>query len=118
MCGIVGVAGRFRREELKSTVKAMTDAITHRGPDDEGSWVGDGFAFGMRRLSIIDPVGGRQPMWDYRTGLGVVYNGAVYNYKTVRACLEKSGMSFQTSCDTEVVLKSLALNGASAVHEW
>jgi asparagine synthase (glutamine-hydrolysing) len=118
MCGIVGVAGRFSREQLGSTVKAMTDAIAHRGPDDEGSWVGDGFAFGMRRLSIIDLAGGHQPMWDARTGLGVVYNGEVYNYKAVRAGLERSGMSFHTSCDTEVVLQGLALKGPDAVHEW
>jgi asparagine synthase (glutamine-hydrolysing) len=118
MCGIVGVAGRFSREQLGSTVKAMTDAIVHRGPDDEGSWVGDGFAFGMRRLSIIDLAGGHQPMWDRRTGLGVVYNGEVYNYKSVRAGLEKSGIAFHTSCDTEVVLQGLALKGRDAVHEW
>jgi asparagine synthase (glutamine-hydrolysing) len=118
MCGIVGIAGRFSREQLGSTVKAMTDAIAHRGPDDEGSWVGDGFAFGMRRLSIIDIAGGHQPMWDTRTGIGVVYNGEVYNYKAVRAGLEKSGIGFRTSCDTEVVLQGLALKGPSAVHEW
>src|SRR5215470_12456607 len=118
MCGIVGIAGRLRRDELSSTVTAMSAAVAHRGPDDEGTWVGDGFAFGMRRLSIIDLAGGHQPMWDSRTGVGIVYNGEVYNYKTLRVGLQKSGISLQTASDSEVVLKTLALKGASAVHDW
>jgi asparagine synthase (glutamine-hydrolysing) len=118
MCGIAGVAGRFSRERLGIAIQSMTDAIAHRGPDDEGSWVGDNFAFGMRRLSIIDLAGGHQPMWERRTGIGLVYNGEVYNYKAIRAGLEKEGVSFHTSSDTEVVLQSLALRGPEAVHEW
>jgi asparagine synthase (glutamine-hydrolysing) len=118
MCGIVGLAGRFNKEKLSVAVRAMTEAIEHRGPDDEGVWVGEDFAFGMRRLSIIDLAGGHQPMWDSRTGIGIVYNGEVYNYKAIRAGLEKSGATFQTSSDSEVVLKSLALNGPNAVHDW
>src|SRR5678815_2516268 len=118
MCGIAGVAARLDRERLGSVVQAMTDAIAHRGPDDQGSWIGDGFGFGMRRLSIIDLAGGHQPMWDRRSGLGIVYNGEVYNYKAVRRELEKFGLSFETASDTEVVLKSLALKGPDAVHEW
>ncbi len=96
----------------------MTDAIAHRGPDDEGAWIGDDFGFGMRRLSIIDLAGGHQPMCDSRSGLRIVYNGEVYNYKAVRAKLEKSGVAFRTSSDTEVVLQSLALKGPEAVHDW
>jgi asparagine synthase (glutamine-hydrolysing) len=118
MCGIAGIAGRFAPEQLHAEVCAMTDAITHRGPDDAGIWVGDNFAFGMRRLSIIDLKGGHQPMWDTRTGTGVVYNGEVYNYKALRADLEKSGIQFHTSSDTEVVLQSLAVAGPDAVHGW
>jgi asparagine synthase (glutamine-hydrolysing) len=118
MCGIVGIAGRLRRDELSSTVTAMSAAVAHRGPDDEGTWVGDGFAFGMRRLSIIDLAGGHQPMWDTRTGIGIVYNGEVYNYRSIRRELEKSGADFQTTSDTEVVLKTLASKGADAVHDW
>lgn len=118
MCGIVGIAGRFTRERLASSVRLMTDALVHRGPDDEGAWEGDGFAFGIRRLSIIDPAGGHQPMWDDRTGTGIVYNGELYNYKTIRAGLERSGIAFHTSSDTEVALKSLALRGPDAVRDW
>src|SRR5262250_1477793 len=108
MCGIVGIAGRLRRDELSSTVTAMSAAVAHRGPVDEGTWVGDGFAFGMRRLSIIDLAGGHQPMWDTGTGIGIVYNGEVYNYRSIRRELEKSGADFRTTSDTEVVLKTLA----------
>src|SRR5215467_873172 len=118
MCGIVGIAGCLRSEQLLTAVNAMNVAVAHRGPDDEGAWVGENFAFGMRRLSIIDLAGGHQPMWDSRTGIGIVYNGEVYNYKTIRASLEKSGISFQTTSDSEVVLKTLALKGADAVHDW
>ena len=74
MCGIAGVAGDLNRDRVRSAVEAMTGALAHRGPDDEGSWISDGFGFGMRRLSIIDLAGGHQPMWDSRTGLGRVYN--------------------------------------------
>src|SRR5215510_11175284 len=118
MCGIVGIAGRLRRDKLSSTVTAMSAAVAHRGPDDEGTWVGDGFAFGMRRLGIIDLAGGHQPMWDTRTGIGIVYNGEVYNYRSIRNELKKSGADFQTTSDTEVVLKTLASKGADAVHDW
>src|SRR5215467_13804925 len=105
MCGIVGIAGRLRRDQLLTAVNAMNAAVAHRGPDDEGAWVGENFAFGMRRLSIIDLGGGHQPMWDRRSGLGMVYNGEVYNYRSVKTDLEKAGIDFQTTSDTEVVLK-------------
>jgi asparagine synthase (glutamine-hydrolysing) len=72
----------------------------------------------MRRLSIIDLAGGHQPMWDSRSGLRIVYNGEVYNYKAIRAELEKSGLAFRTTSDTEVVLQSLAMKGSRAVHDW
>src|SRR5262247_2035473 len=118
MCGIVGIAGNLRTDQLTTAIDAMNGAIAHRGPDDEGVWVGHNFAFGMRRLSIIDLSGGHQPMWDSRTGVGIVYNGEVYNYKTLRVGLQKSGISLQTASDSEVVLKTLTLKGADAVHDW
>ena len=118
MCGIVGVAGPHSRQRLTAAVTAMNNALVHRGPDDEGTWVGDQFAFGMRRLSIIDLSGGHQPMWDPRTGTGLVYNGEIYNYRALRSELQRDGCEFRTSSDTEVVLASLASKGAQAVHSW
>jgi asparagine synthase (glutamine-hydrolysing) len=118
MCGIAGVAGPLRIERLEAAIQRMNAALVHRGPDDEGAWVEPGFGFGMRRLSIIDLAGGRQPMFDPETGIGVVYNGELYNYRALRKELEKEGEQFSTTSDTEIILKSLARKGPKAVHEW
>lgn len=119
MCGIVGVAGDFSRDECLRIVQTMNDVIVHRGPDDQGTWAEDGFGFGMRRLSIIDLAGGHQPIWDDPSGLGIVFNGEIYNYKSLRDRLEREGHSRWTSnSDTEVLLKSFALAGEEAIHDW
>src|SRR5215472_3023883 len=109
MCGIVGVGGNLKREQMQGVIERMNSALAHRGPDDEGYWVGEEFGFAMRRLSIIDLATGHQPMWDDQSGLGIVYNGEVYNYRNLRSTLEKRGIHFYTTSDTEVVLKSLAI---------
>ena len=70
----------------------MNATIVHRGPDDDGLWATDGFAFAMRRLSIIDLAGGHQPMWS-DDGVGIIFNGEIYNYRALRAELEASGTS-------------------------
>ncbi len=119
MCGIVGVAGDFSREEASEIVRRMNESIIHRGPDDEGAWAADGFGFGMRRLSIIDLAGGHQPMWDESTGLGVVFNGEIYNYRQLRDELTRRGHTdWATHSDTEVVLKGLAGDGLDAIQTW
>lgn len=118
MCGIVGIAGSFSREECTEILRKMNSAIVHRGPDDDGIWAEDGFGFAMRRLSIIDLAGGRQPMWDEQAGLGVVFNGEVYNYRTLREQLLERGHLFRTTSDTEVVLKTLVDSGLPGIHTW
>jgi len=118
MCGIVGVVGSYSREECIGILQRMNAAIVHRGPDDEGLWAEDGFGFAMRRLSIIDLAGGRQPMWDEDAGLGVVFNGEIYNYRTLREQLITQGHHFHTTSDTEVVLKTLAESGLKGIHTW
>src|SRR5687768_5237631 len=118
MCGIVGIAGSFSREQCVEILLKMNSAIVHRGPDDEGIWAEDGFGFAMRRLSIIDPAGGQQPMWDEGSGLGVIFNGAIYNYTTLREQLLGQGHQFRTNSDTEVVLKTLASIGLTGIHSW
>ncbi len=119
MCGIVGIVGDFSREECLSIVGRMNGAITHRGPDDDGVWAEDGFGFGMRRLSIIDLSGGHQPMWDDPSGIGLVFNGEIYNYKALRSNLEaKHHLNWFTESDTEVVLKSLVNIGEKAIDDW
>lgn len=118
MCGIVGIAGRLESAKIRSIITKMNRSIAHRGPDDEGVWTQDGFGFGMKRLNIIDLVTGHQPMWDEISGQGIVYNGEVYNYKALRAELEKEGICFHTSSDTEVVLKGLVNEYTNAVQTW
>lgn len=103
MCGIVGVLGNFSAAHGRELVQKMNEAIRHRGPDSDGVWSRDGFAFAMRRLSIIDLKTGSQPIWT-EDGVGIVYNGEIYNYRALRSELEKSGARFKTETDTEVVL--------------
>lgn len=118
MCGIVGIVGDFSQSDCLAIVREMSDSIVHRGPDDEGLWSEDGFGFGMRRLSIIDLSGGHQPMWD-QTGMGVVYNGEMYNYRQVRDSIDKKRHeNWTTHSDTEVALKSFVHDGAQAIHQW
>lgn len=119
MCGIVGVAGEFSREECLSIVEKMNGAIVHRGPDDEGAWAEDGFGFGVRRLSIIDLAGGHQPMRDDAAGLTLVFNGEIYNYRSLRSELEaKNHTNWTSQSDTEVVLKTLIDSGEPAIQTW
>ena len=119
MCGIVGVVGDFSREECLSIVSRMNGSIVHRGPDDDGAWAEPGFGFGMRRLSIIDLAGGKQPIWDDAAGRGIVFNGEVYNYRSLRSDLTSRGVSgWTTESDTEVVLKTLVDKGERGIHDW
>lgn len=82
----------------------MTDALRHRGPDDEGFFVGPGIALGHRRLSIIDLAGGQQPLGSADGTLQLVANGEIYNYKTLRADLARGGQSFRTNSDCETII--------------
>jgi len=115
MCGIVGVVGRLSRAEAATLAGRMNDAIVHRGPDDAGLWATDGFAFAMRRLSIIDLAGGRQPIWS-DDDVGVVFNGEIYNYRSLRRELEADGYRFTTNSDTEVILHLYRRDGLAMVE--
>src|SRR6266508_709289 len=106
MCGIVGVAARRAWADRESLV-TMRDTMSHRGPDDAGVWWSDDgcVGFAHRRLAIIDlSPGGRQPMVDAGGDLWVTYNGEIYNYRELRSDLERMGLRFRTSTDTEVLL--------------
>jgi asparagine synthase (glutamine-hydrolysing) len=82
----------------------MCEVIRHRGPDDEGIHVEPGVGLGMRRLSIIDLSGGRQPIHNETSTIWVVFNGEIYNYRELRAELEAHGHHFATSSDTETIV--------------
>lgn len=103
MCGIAGFAG-ISVPEPDARVRAMCNAITHRGPDSDGYFVADGIAMGMRRLSIIDVGGGRQPISNEDGTVTVVFNGEIYNHHTLRRQLEATGHRFSTHSDTEVLV--------------
>jgi len=105
MCGIAGFAGvRVPRDEAAARVHRMCDAIAHRGPDSDGYHVADGIAMGMRRLSIIDVHGGDQPIFNEDRSVAVVFNGEIYNHRSLRRELEAAGHRFSTRCDTEVLV--------------
>jgi asparagine synthase (glutamine-hydrolysing) len=108
MCGIAGFADV---DPVQSTlaadrgrVKAMCDAMRHRGPDDEGFLVEPGVALGMRRLSIIDLSTGHQPIHNEQKTVWVVFNGEIYNYLELRRALEAAGHRFYTASDTETIV--------------
>jgi len=81
----------------------MCESIVHRGPDSEGLWMDDGVALGMRRLSIIDLKTGDQPVYSEDKSIVVMVNGELYNFREVRADLEKRGHKFVTQTDVEIV---------------
>ncbi|MGC1649515.1 MAG: asparagine synthase (glutamine-hydrolyzing), partial [Candidatus Sulfotelmatobacter sp.] len=104
MCGIAGIIGRDGETVAAERVRRMTDAIVHRGPDDEGIHAQENVGMGMRRLSIIDLAGGRQPIYNEDRSICVVFNGEIYNFPELRNQLENRGHEFYTHSDTEVIV--------------
>lgn len=123
MCGIVGVLG-FTDRQL---IERMKKSVAHRGPDQHGTHIGKNVMMGHRRLSILDvSEKGRQPMTNHE-GTVVVFNGEIYNYKALRADLEKRGYRFESQSDTEVLVHGFAewghllpekLDGEYAFAAW
>ncbi len=105
MCGIVGIVYRDAERAVDpSLIRTMCSAIRHRGPDDEGSFVAGPVGLGMRRLSIIDLAGGRQPMATEDGSHTIVFNGEIYNYRELRAGLVARGHVVRTHSDTETIV--------------
>jgi asparagine synthase (glutamine-hydrolysing) len=109
MCGLAGVFGSkgWSTEELQRIGLRMSEAIAHRGPDDNGVWVDAtaGIALGFRRLAIVDlSAQGHQPMRSESGRFIIIFNGEVYNHASLRRELESSGCSFRGHSDTEVIL--------------
>jgi asparagine synthase (glutamine-hydrolysing) len=121
VCGICGVAFVSRGTEAGSRVRAMTAAMRHRGPDEEGFLTGDarapGLALGMRRLSIIDLAGGHQPVWNETKDVAVIFNGELYNYRDLRERLALCGHRFATKSDTEILVHAWEEWGEDALAE-
>ncbi len=107
MCGICGIAlsSRSGAEVQRSTIERMRDVMVHRGPDGAGTFVSGRIGLGHRRLSIVDPKAGQQPMASDDNAIQIVYNGEVYNHPDIQRRLEAEGHRYHTHCDTESVLK-------------
>src|SRR6266436_5412938 len=116
MCGICGVlelrGGRLREEDLR----AMSNTLLHRGPDDHGEFQVGPIAFGFRRLSIVDLAGGHQPMTNEDGTVWIVFNGEIYNHRELRRALEQCGHRYTTNSDTETILHLYEEYGADCVH--
>jgi asparagine synthase (glutamine-hydrolysing) len=130
MCGITGwIDWRKDLTHYPSILENMTETLIARGPDASGTWISQHCALGHRRLSVMDPENGAQPMirkqGDYT--YTIVYNGELYNAPELKKELEQRGHSFRTTCDTEVLLASFIewgracvdrLNGIFAFAAW
>ena len=117
MCGISGIVASWPSARIMATVARMTSTLSHRGPDAEGMLVSDGVALGHRRLSIIDPSPtGAQPMRLGEAGPAITYNGETYNFKDLRAALQREGAVFVGTSDTEVVLNAYARWGLEGLR--
>jgi asparagine synthase (glutamine-hydrolysing) len=121
MCGIAGFvesstsASPVGPDDSRALVQRMCDVIRHRGPDDEGVWVAQGVALGMRRLSIIDLSTGHQPIHNEDRTVWIVFNGEIYNFPELRRELEAAGHRFYTSTDTEVIVHAYEQWGKDAL---
>ena len=107
MCGFVGFSNLKENISSKTNIYNMNESITSRGPDEDGYYYEEHVCFGHKRLIVIDPSGGKQPMsFMYQDTLyTIVYNGQLYNTKELRDELEENGFEFSSYSDTEVLLK-------------
>ncbi|RFZ82227.1 asparagine synthase (glutamine-hydrolyzing) [Mucilaginibacter terrenus] len=121
MCRIAGlIAEGLNQSQIRASVTAMCNTMQHGGPDDEGIYEDEsaGLAFGHRRLSIIDlSKNGHQPMTDPRNRVWITFNGEIYNYRELRANLERSGVTFNTQTDTEVLIQVYCKWGTSGFNK-
>ena len=133
MCGIAGFVNpngcKKERQKYLAILEDMNRRQKHRGPDDDGIYLDDLCGLAHVRLSILDVDGGGQPIhWHYSLkNYTIIYNGEIYNMPALRRELEKEGIPFETTCDTEVILKGYCrygtayfsrLNGIFAIALW
>lgn len=117
MCGIFGYFHRGGRSLAPETLRAMGDAIQHRGPDDQGVFSAPGLALGNQRLSIIDLAGGHQPFISEDGQIVVVQNGEIFNHVELALDLARTGHACRTHSDTEVLLRLYEREGISFISK-
>src|SRR5256886_1102820 len=116
MCGIAGfINAEHSRDDAEQLIDRMCQIIRHRGPDDQGTWVGEGVALGMRRLSIIDLACGHQPIFNEDQSIIIVFNGEIYNYRELQKELQERGHRFTTNSDTETIVHAYEEYGDDCV---
>lgn len=103
ICGVIQVGGSPRQVVTPETLACMTDVMIHRGPNDRGTYMSDGIALGVRRLSIVDVEGGHQPFVNEDDHVWAIQNGELYNHAYLRELLRRDGHVFRSACDTEVI---------------
>jgi asparagine synthase (glutamine-hydrolysing) len=122
MCGIAGWVAGPESTLGEPALASMLEAIAHRGPDGQGTWryrcadTGHQVYLGHRRLAIIDPEGGHQPMLDAASGLALTFNGEIYNFRELREELSRIGYCFARDSDTEVLLRAYQHWGCEVVQ--
>lgn len=119
MCGFVGFID-YKQDisKKRAILEDMNETLNKRGPDEEGYYINNHVALGHKRLIVIDPEGGKQPMIE-TTSFGefvICYNGQIYNTKELRKTLEENGFNFNGYSDTEVLLKSYIFYGNDVVN--
>ena len=119
MCGFVGFVN-YKKDvaNYKNILRNMNTSLSKRGPDEDGYYINENIAFGHKRLIVIDPEGGKQPMVEkYSFGEYIIsYNGQIYNTKELNKTLEENDFTFHTHSDTEVLLKSYIHYGNDVVN--
>src|SRR5262249_15990092 len=111
------MVGRPSEVIAAEAVHRMCQTIVHRGPDDEGIYARGPIGLGMRRLSIIDLSGGKQPIHNEDESIWIVFNGEIYNFPELRRELEARGHRFCTLSDTEVIVNLYEESGAECVKK-
>ena len=117
MCGIAGFFGTPAGSAPPLLLRRMVAAIAHRGPDEQGFFLDENTGLGHARLSIIDPIAGRQPMANADRTVIVALNGEIFNYVELRRGLIAKGHRFRTDSDTDprdFAVASLEIRGFMA----
>src|SRR5437879_6761327 len=118
MCGIAGFFVNGQAGEARGTLQRMTDSLRHRGPDEDGFFVGAQLESGARRLRIIDLENGQQPVANEDGSVQVIQNGEIYNFAALRQRLEEHGHRFHTRSDTEVIAHAYEVYGDDCVAHF
>ena len=114
MCGIAGILNLNQQPVAEKTIRAMTDALAHRGPDGDGAFIDEYVGLGHRRLAILDvSSNGAQPMASHDGEWIIVFNGCIYNFQALKKELQSKGHQFKSTSDTEVIAEGLAEYGTS-----